>query len=49
MTERTLSPVTHPGTQNIAPEQVCPGAVHNGHAPVELYVKVRFHSQIHIP
>ncbi len=36
MTERTLSPVTNPGTQNIAPEQVYPGAVHNGHAPVQL-------------
>lgn len=34
MTERTLSPVTNPGTQNIPPEQVYPGAVHPGHEPV---------------
>jgi NADH-quinone oxidoreductase subunit E len=36
MTERTLSPVTDPGTQNILPDQVYPGAVHEGHAPVRL-------------
>jgi len=36
MTERTLSPVTNPGTQNISPDKVYPGATHNGHTPVPL-------------
>jgi NADH-quinone oxidoreductase subunit E len=36
MTERTLSPVTTPGTQTISPDKVYPGAVHEGHAPVRL-------------
>jgi NADH-quinone oxidoreductase subunit E len=36
MTERTLSPVTDPGTQTIQPEKVYPGATHEGHAPVAL-------------
>jgi NADH-quinone oxidoreductase subunit E len=36
MTARTLSPVTTPGSQTIAPDQVYPGAVENGHAPVQL-------------
>ena len=43
MTERTLSPVTTPATQNISPDKVYPGAVHPGHTPVTL--PARFEAQ----
>jgi len=36
MTDKTLSPVVDPATQNIAPENVYPGGTHPGHAPVQL-------------